>query len=89
MLSPWTRDARVQADVVTIAPDLAGFVDEVRVKDNQSVRKGDVLFVIDRARYERALWQAQHPRMRYGSRCPTAPSRRPLGHIKINERGLV
>ena len=29
MLSPWTRDARVQADVVTIAPDVAGFVDEV------------------------------------------------------------
>jgi multidrug resistance efflux pump len=55
MLSPWTRDARVQADVVTIAPDVAGFVDEVRVKDNQSVRKGDVLLIIDRARYERAL----------------------------------
>ena len=34
MLSLWTRDARVQADVVTIAPDVAGFVDEVRVKDN-------------------------------------------------------
>jgi multidrug resistance efflux pump len=59
MLSPWTRDARVQADVVTIAPDVAGFVDEVRIKDNQLVRKGDVLFVIDRARYERALALAQ------------------------------
>jgi RND family efflux transporter MFP subunit len=59
MLSPWTRDARVQADVVTIAPDVAGFVDEVRVKDNQLVRKGDVLFVIDRARYERALALAE------------------------------
>ena len=59
MLSPWTRDARVQADVVTIAPDVAGFVDEVRVKDNQLVRKGDVLFVIDRARYQRALATAE------------------------------
>ena len=59
MLSPWTRDARVQADVVTIAPDIAGFVDELRVKDNQFVRKGDVLFVVDRARYERALALAQ------------------------------
>jgi multidrug resistance efflux pump len=59
MLSPWTRDARVQADVVMIAPDVAGFVDELRVKDNQSVRKGDVMIVIDRARHTRALAQAQ------------------------------
>jgi multidrug resistance efflux pump len=59
MLSPWTRDARVQADVVTIAPDVAGFVDEVRVKDNQLVRKGDILLVVDRARYTRALATAQ------------------------------
>ena len=59
MLSPWTRDARVQADVVTIAPDVAGFVDELRIKDNQFVHKGDVMLVIDRARYTRALTQAQ------------------------------
>lgn len=58
MLSPWTRDARVQADVVTIAPDVSGFVDELRVKDNQFVHKGDVLFVLDRARYQRALAMA-------------------------------
>jgi multidrug resistance efflux pump len=58
MLSPWTRDARVRADVVSIAPDVSGFVDEVRVKDNQFVHKGDVLFVIDQARYTRALAKA-------------------------------
>jgi multidrug resistance efflux pump len=58
MLSPWTRDARVQADVVSIAPDISGFVDELRVKDNQFVHKGDVLLVIDRARYTRALAQS-------------------------------
>ncbi len=55
MISPWTRDARVQADVVGIAPDVAGFVDEVRVKDNQFVHKGDILIVLDRQRYTRAL----------------------------------
>jgi multidrug resistance efflux pump len=59
MLSPWTRDARVQADVVTIAPDVSGYVDEIRVKDNQFVHKGDVLLVIDRARYTRALAKAE------------------------------
>jgi len=30
--SPWTRDARVTADVVTIAPDVSGYVTEVRVQ---------------------------------------------------------
>src|SRR3954452_17359463 len=55
LYSPWTRDARVQADVVGIAPDVAGFVDEVRVKDNQFVNKGDILVVLDRERYTRAL----------------------------------
>jgi len=58
MYSPWTRDARVQADVVTIAPDVAGFVDEIRVKDNQFVHKGDILAVLDRERYTRALAMA-------------------------------
>jgi multidrug resistance efflux pump len=59
MLSPWTRDARVRADVVTIAPDVAGFVTDLRVKDNQFVRKGDVLFVIDQARYKLAVATAE------------------------------
>jgi multidrug resistance efflux pump len=59
LFSPWTRDARVQADVVDIAPDVAGFVTDLRVKDNQFVRKGDVLFIIDRERYTRALATAQ------------------------------
>lgn len=59
MLSPWTRDARVQADVVDIAPDVSGFVSDLRVKDNQFVGKGDVLFILDRERYQRALATAQ------------------------------
>src|SRR5580692_8168263 len=58
MLSPWTRDARVQADVVNIAPDVAGFVSALQVKDNQLVHKGDVLFVLDQERYQRALAMA-------------------------------
>jgi len=59
MLSPWTRDARVRADVVTIAPDIAGFVNDLRVKDNQTVRKGDILFIIDQERYKRDLAAAE------------------------------
>ena len=59
MLSPWTRDARVQADVVSIAPDISGFVNDLRVKDNQFVHKGDILFILDRERYARALATAE------------------------------
>src|SRR6516164_8553109 len=59
LFSPWTRDAHVQADVVGIAPDVAGFVTDLRVKDNQFVHKGDVLFIIDRERYTRALATAE------------------------------
>src|SRR5712691_10792964 len=41
LYSPWTRDARVRANVVTGAPDVSGYVDDIRVRNNQSVRKGD------------------------------------------------
>jgi RND family efflux transporter MFP subunit len=58
MASPWTRDGRVRADVVQIAPDVSGFVTEIHVGDNQLVHAGDVLFVIDTSRYALALQQA-------------------------------
>lgn len=59
MEAPWTRDGRVRADVVTIAPDVSGFITEVLVKDNQKVARGDVILRIDRARFTLALQQAQ------------------------------
>jgi multidrug resistance efflux pump len=59
MNAPWTRDGHVRADVVPVAPDVSGFVTDVLVKDNQRVQRGDVLFRIDRARYEIALKQAE------------------------------
>lgn len=57
--SPWTRDGRVRANVVTVAPDIAGAVIDVAVKDNQVLRIGDVLFTVDRARYQLALTDAE------------------------------
>src|SRR5258707_13038400 len=59
MNEPWTRDGHVRADVVPVAADVSGFVTEVLVKDNQQVQRGDVLFRIDRARYDIALKQAE------------------------------
>ncbi|TSJ62955.1 HlyD family secretion protein [Starkeya sp. 3C] len=59
MDEPWTRDAKVRADIVGVAPDVSGFVSEVLVRDNESVKAGDVLFRIDRARFSIALEQAE------------------------------
>ena len=59
MESPWTRDGRVRAEVVTVAPDVAGLVLEVPVRDNQAVKKGDLLLRIDPARFELAVQEAR------------------------------
>jgi RND family efflux transporter MFP subunit len=57
-LKPWTRDGRVRMDVVEVAPDVAGLVTHVHVRDNSLVRRGQVLFEIDQVRYRLALAQA-------------------------------
>ncbi|OBU84705.1 efflux RND transporter periplasmic adaptor subunit [Chromobacterium subtsugae] len=57
--APWTRDGHIAADVVQVAPDVSGLITEVKVADNQLVKKGQVLFVVDRAHYELALRQAE------------------------------
>ncbi|WP_269790931.1 HlyD family secretion protein [Stenotrophomonas sp. Iso1] len=59
MYSPWTREGRLRAEVVRIAPDVSGLVTEVAVRDNQLVKRGDVLFAVDPLRYRHALAQAR------------------------------
>ena len=55
LLSPWTRDARVLADVLRVAPDVSGLISTLHVRDNQTVQKGDLLFEIDPERFQAAL----------------------------------
>jgi multidrug resistance efflux pump len=57
--APWTRDGRVRADVVQVAADVSGLVSDVQVHDNEAVKKGQVLFRIDPARFQIALRDAQ------------------------------
>src|SRR5262245_13827832 len=59
LYSPWTRDARIRANVVAVAPDVSGYVDNIRVQNDQFVHKDDVLFVIDQDRYRIALANAE------------------------------
>ena len=59
MGQPWTRDGTVRAYVVTMAPEVAGRIVELQVADNQLVRKGDLLMVIDPTDYKIAITQAE------------------------------
>jgi membrane fusion protein (multidrug efflux system) len=54
-----TNDAYLQADIVTIAPKVAGYVDQVLVQDNQWVRAGQPLVKIDEREVRARLEQAQ------------------------------
>jgi multidrug resistance efflux pump len=58
LYSPWTRDARVRAEVITVAPDVSGYVAEMGVRTDQFVKKGDILFVVDPERYRISLEDA-------------------------------
>jgi RND family efflux transporter MFP subunit len=59
MLSPWTRDGRVVANSVTIASEVSGRIVDIRVRENQFVKKGEVLFIIDQSTYQAALQSAE------------------------------
>lgn len=57
--APWTRDARVRADVVTLSADVAGRIVKLGVQDNQHVEKGQLLLEIDPSRYALAVEHAK------------------------------
>jgi RND family efflux transporter MFP subunit len=56
---PWTRDSQIRANIVGIAPRVAGPIVNIPVHDNQEVKAGDLLFEIDAADYKTALSSAK------------------------------
>lgn len=58
-LTPFTTQARVNALVVPIAPEVSGTVVAVAVRNNQRVAAGDVLFQIDTERFRLAVQTAE------------------------------
>jgi membrane fusion protein (multidrug efflux system) len=54
-----TDDAQIEANISPVIPRVAGFVKEVRVKDNQAVQKGDTLFILDDRDLALKLQQAE------------------------------
>ncbi|PMV17541.1 MULTISPECIES: efflux RND transporter periplasmic adaptor subunit [unclassified Pseudomonas] len=57
VLAPWTRDGRVSAQVIHIAPEVSGQVERLLVGDNQWVAKGALLYEIDQRAYQIAQQQ--------------------------------
>lgn len=54
-----TDDAYVQADMAFISPKISGYVDQVKVTENQQVKAGDPLLVVDNGDYKIAVAQAE------------------------------
>src|SRR3954471_20463137 len=54
-----TDDAQVSGDINLVIPRVSGYVNEIAVKDNQQVKKGDTLLVLDNRDYLIKLQEAQ------------------------------
>ena len=54
-----TDDAQVSADISPVIPRISGYVTEVKVQDNQFVKKGDTLMILDSRDYVIKLEQAE------------------------------
>ena len=57
--NPRTDDAYVQANTASLAAHVSGQIIQLPIKDNQQVKKGDLLFVVDPRPYKLALDTAQ------------------------------
>ena len=57
--APWTRDGKIRADFISVAPDVSGLVSQVLVHENDQVKKGDILFRIDPDRFKIAILLAR------------------------------
>ncbi|MDD4913488.1 MAG: biotin/lipoyl-binding protein [Methylococcales bacterium] len=57
--NPRTNDAMVRANIVGIAPEVSGRIVALHVEDNQYVRQGDLLYVIDPRPYQARLDKAR------------------------------
>lgn len=54
-----TNDAQVEQYITPVASKVAGFVKEVRFQENQAIKKGDTLIIIDNREYINDLSMAQ------------------------------
>ncbi|GAA5121103.1 HlyD family secretion protein [Alloalcanivorax gelatiniphagus] len=85
----WTRDARVRAAVIQVAPDVSGRITKMAVTDNSRVEEGEALFSVDPERYRLAVTRAEaeraHRRQELALRDDEASRRKRLGRAVSSE----
>ncbi len=54
-----TDDAQISADILPVIPRVSGYIKEVRVSDNQQVKKGDTILILDDRDYKIKVEEAQ------------------------------
>ena len=54
-----TDDAQISADITPVIPRISGYIKEIKVNDNQYVKKGDTLLMLDDRDYAIKLQEAQ------------------------------
>src|SRR5260221_3518857 len=54
-----TDDAQVNADISPVIPRVPGYIKEVRVRDNEQVKKGDTLLILDDRDYKIKVDEAE------------------------------
>jgi membrane fusion protein (multidrug efflux system) len=54
-----TENSYLEADISTVAPKVQGYVDKIRTQDNQHVKAGDTLFILDNREYVLRVQQAE------------------------------
>ena len=54
-----TDDAQISADILPVSPRVSGYIKEVRVRDNQEVKKGDTILILDDRDYRVKVEEAE------------------------------
>src|SRR4051812_33395920 len=54
-----TDDAQVEANISPVIPRVTGYLKEIRVTDNENVKKGDTLVILDNSELKIRLEQAE------------------------------
>ena len=59
LYAPWTRDGKVRAEIITLSPDVSGWVSDLPITDNQTVSRDTLLLRVDPQRYRAAVSHAR------------------------------
>ena len=54
-----TDDAQISADILPVIPRVSGYIKDVRVNDNQLVKKGDTILILDNRDYKIKVEEAE------------------------------